>query len=185
MAKHNNNNNNNDMVYRAPHRFGEGLSTEELIANSNSIKEYYIKNILRGGLPSIHFDTVFKVTFANVEYELDMLDLKHLDFFKMPIEGQQYQATDKSVQEYVSIGYHKALIPAKVNGEYRLLTAQHKLGSLILSAYFRHKWKLLDELNFVIEAIDSYEFSNENTFTKFYENIFGKPDVKTFRIPLY
>ena len=105
--------------------------------------------------------------------------------FKIEENGKEYVVftvndDGKSDDVYINIAGIE-----EVNGEYRLVTAQHKLGSLILSAYFRHKWKLLDELNFVIEAIDSYEFSNENTFTKFYENIFGKPDVKTFRIPLY
>lgn len=174
---------NNNMVAYKQSKYGENFSVAELKQNSDNIKEYYIRNILRLGLPSIHFDTKFKVVFANEEYWIDMLDLKHLDFMGSPIEGQENKC-DRSIQHYLSIGYHKAMIPARVNGKFVLLSAQHKLGSIILTSYFRKKWELLDELNFVLESINGYEFGEENTFDKFYTSIFGKPEDKVFRIPL-
>ena len=173
----------NNIQRSTNNRYGENFSLEQLQANAASIKAYYCKDIIRRGLPSIHFDTTFSLTFANTTYSFDMNDLRHLELLQYPVSGQENR-TDKSMQHYLGIASKYVYIPCSKEGKPFLLKAQHKLGVMILDAYFRKKLELLDEVNFVLESINSYEFTSENTFDVFYQAIYGNSESSVYRIPL-
>lgn len=173
----------NNVTQRTDNRYGSDFTLAQLQANSLAIKNYYCKDIIRRGLPSIHFDSRFKLTFANAVYEFDINDLRHLDLLQYPVSGQENR-TDKSTQHYLGIASKYAYIPCTKDGVPFLLKAQHKIGSMILDEYFKKKLELLDEINFVLEAINGYEFTNENTFDKFYNTIYGDVQTKCYRISI-
>lgn len=161
--------------------YGEDWTSEQLQKNGAVLKDYYCKDIIRRGLPSIHFDTTFSLTFANTEYQFDMNDLRHLDLLQYPTADQKNR-TDFIVPQYLGIASKCVMIPCKRSGQPNLLRAQHKIGTMILEAYFNKKLELLDAVNSVLEAINNFEFTDQNSFTQFYETIYGDGQTKYYRI---
>jgi hypothetical protein len=163
-------------------RYGEDWTLEQLQQNGDVLKEYYCRDIIRRGLPSIHFDTTFKLVFANTEYLFDMNDLRHLDLLQYPTPDQRNR-TDFITPHFLGIAAKCVMIPCKRDGKPNLLRAQHKIGLSIVEAYFKKKLELLDAVNEILEAISNFEFNETNTFASFYETIYGDGQTKYYRIP--
>lgn len=93
-------------------RYGEDWTLEQLQQNGDVLKEYYCRDIIRRGLPSIHFDTTFKLVFANTEYLFDMNDLRHLDLLQYPTPDQRNR-TDFITPHFLGIAAKCVMIPCK------------------------------------------------------------------------
>lgn len=131
-----------------------------------------MSDLMRNGLPRIHYEGLISYVFRGDTYVFDIEDLCGLDLFRFPVTPNE-RRSDLITPHSVNMAANYLYIPCKVKGKLSVFHAQHKAATELLQKYFHAYNAYVGELNGLIKLIEDYQFNKQYTLDVLWENLYG------------
>lgn len=125
----------------------------------DSIKHALMKDIIQNGIPYEWAQEIKTITY-NFRKKTFIFDTEDLTVFELLMN---HMNTEERINPTASplvlnLSRNRAVIPAKVDGNLQLFTAQHLAGTELSMEYMKKKDKYVSILNELFEFIDKFEY---------------------------
>ena len=133
-----------------------------------NIKQQWMHEVARNGLPEELFDTTFTVIWQTKRITVDLKDCNILKAYGYPFAGNE-RRSDFAVPHYLGLTTKKLYLPCTVDGKFSLEEFTARKGTELLNSYFNKLHEYIEDMNNLLRYIN--ELPEESVAEKYNEFI--------------